>query len=526
MMKKVMLVLLVTCQLIGAKYYKLTTRAENPGFFSQFHSVLAALDFYDSSDECDGLEVDFENRGYFYDPHYGLNYWTYFFEPIDLQKIERKTGDRQERFPGYQKVIFSGNGHYMISNERGSELINKYIKVKPHIQDKIDAIIKDNFNNKYVIGIHYRGTDKQSEATPVRYEKIVKVIRPIIEKHLDAVIFIASDDADFLDFMQKNFPEKIIATDSIRSKNQKPVHYPPNDHMYAIGENAVMDCVLLSQCSILFKMASNLSDAACKFNPELPTVDLNTDFFKLTSRTDYHPLLTLSCVISLLDAFEKGTQEDFTIDLPIHGNKYGNTKNKNWWEYFFTPLSVGDHPQKTSLPNYLKDSLELEGLFKIPKPRAHELIQKHIHLKKNIQKKIENFIHKKYKKNYILGVYHQKKNFNPLQPPVPYEWYIEYIRQRLNQLPKNTKVFVHTTDKNFLYAMQQTFGNVIFYSHPADREKQTEKDIDEHLLINCALLAHADEIVGSGSAMLETVAQFNPQVPIKTFDVFWPRRSD
>ena len=68
--------------------------------------------------------------------------------------------------------------------------------------------------------------------------------------------------------------------------------------------------------------------------------------------------------------------------------------------------------------------------------------------------------------------------------------------------------------------MQQTFDNVVAYSHPGDNNS-TQQQKEEEALINCSLLSKANEVVGTGAAMLEAVAQFNPDIPIKTFDTLW-----
>ena len=264
------LVLFFSCD---AKHYKLTERIEGPGFFSEFHAVLGALNHYEESEEIEGLEIDFQNGGNFFDPHYGRNFWSYFFEPIKIEKVEQLESTDTKRFRRHKKTMFSLQGQYELSRERSFELIQRYIKPKPHIQEKINAFYEKHFKDKYVIGIHYRGTDKHWEAENKSYEQVCNAILGDLTQHSDAIIFVATDDQKFLDYAHDQFPGKVVNINMKRSTNDKPLHYPQTNHMYEVGESAVLDCYLLSECTKLFKMASNLSDASSKINQHIPVVN-------------------------------------------------------------------------------------------------------------------------------------------------------------------------------------------------------------------------------------------------------------
>jgi len=49
---------------------------------------------------------------------------------------------------------------YKLSRHRVKQYIDKYIRIKPFIMNKIDQFEKDNFRGSFVISIHYRGTEK------------------------------------------------------------------------------------------------------------------------------------------------------------------------------------------------------------------------------------------------------------------------------------------------------------------------------------------------------------------------------
>ena len=254
--------------------YQLTLHVQSPGLFCVFNTVLAALDDYDRG-IIDGLHVDFEDQGLYYDKKVGLNWWEYYFEPIRLGK------EASKKFPQYKKTIYALKGEFEIPLERANELIKKYIKIKPALQEKIDEIYANQFKGHDVIGVHYRGTDKKSEAPKVSYEeaywKIDEVVREKNFKNLK--IFLATDDGKFFEFLKEKYPDQLFGMDAMRSKNGKPVHFAKTVENYRKGEEAIIDAILLSKCQFLIKTASNLSQCSREFNPSIPTVQMNVCYY-------------------------------------------------------------------------------------------------------------------------------------------------------------------------------------------------------------------------------------------------------
>ena len=255
----------------GQHCYMLTHRLDPAGFFAVFHTVLGALDFMETSNSCCGLRVDFGDKGFYYEKEYGKNWWEYYFEPIDIGK---KTGI-VKKFFNYKMMAFTLYGEFGMSRARGNELIRKYIFLKPRIQKRIDDFYEVNFQGNYVIGVHYRGTDKCLESGIVPYKDVYARLQPIIKEQHNYKIFVATDDYYFLTYMNAHFPGCIIAIDAIRSDEGMGVHFAEKNLNYKKGEGAIVDCVLLSKCDLLLKMSSNLSNCSIKFNPNIPVIELN-----------------------------------------------------------------------------------------------------------------------------------------------------------------------------------------------------------------------------------------------------------
>jgi len=252
--------------------YVLTMPNYNPGLFSTFNTIMGALDAYDCG-RISSLRIDFGKQGSYFDLEQGDNWWTYYFEPISL-------GRGTELFPTYKKIEFAYKAQYEMSKERAYALIQKYIHVLPHIDQKVQEFCKENFDGHFVIGLHYRGTDKSTEAESVSYDQIQAALAPVLLAHKDEAvkIFLATDDAFFAQRFQKDFSNYVVMRNTLRSNTQEGIHARKDLNGYRKGEEAVIDCLLLARCSFLLKMASNLSDCSLRFQPDLPVIHLNKSY--------------------------------------------------------------------------------------------------------------------------------------------------------------------------------------------------------------------------------------------------------
>jgi hypothetical protein len=246
------------------------------GFFSCFNGVIGGLDHYEKNSYA-GCRVKFE-WGLYLDSKKGPDWWNYYFEPINIGSLE------QEKFKyidNEQRCLFSYYATSSISRKRASELINKYVFIKPFLQNKINRFIEKNFRDYFMIGIHYRGTDKSKEALRVDYSDVYSELNKIITGLSPSVkykIFIATDEKGFIDYMEKTIdPKKICYLNSVRSSNGNPIHLNLKNPLQQ-GMDSVMDCMLLANTNILLRTLSNLSSAAGNFNPTLPIITLNKSF--------------------------------------------------------------------------------------------------------------------------------------------------------------------------------------------------------------------------------------------------------
>ena len=59
---------------------------------------------------------------------------------------------------------------------------------------------------------------------------------------------------------------------------QNPENRAPTETPFQKGEDAVLDCLLLSRCQVLIRTASNLSQCSALINPDVPEIALNRGY--------------------------------------------------------------------------------------------------------------------------------------------------------------------------------------------------------------------------------------------------------
>jgi hypothetical protein len=90
-------------------------------------------------------------------------------------------------------------------------------------------------------------------------------------------IYVATDDANFLKYMIPLYPKHIIYNEFVRSNDNSPLHYGFDNKYqsnYQKGEEALLDCLLLSKCNFLIRPWSSLSIIADHFSPKMPVIGI------------------------------------------------------------------------------------------------------------------------------------------------------------------------------------------------------------------------------------------------------------
>jgi hypothetical protein len=275
-------------------------RSDFHGLFSEFHSVMGALAYAEAHGSA-GVRVDFQSPLY-RDRDRGLNWWTYFFDPAVMRLDQSESAARRElhlngiitkygTYGGFSDVVGGPLAHlypmtYGISRAALHRLLIAHVRVRPEILEDVARFIGRRFEpGAYVVGLHYRGTDSTRNWTGAlanyRTSRVpYQVYADEVRRALDAAgprvyqVFVATDEVDCLEYMRKEFGDRIICLDDAPRvhPHQQAVHLDPTLPVsnYQKGKSALVDCLVLAATSYLVKGRSNLSDASLAFNPQLP----------------------------------------------------------------------------------------------------------------------------------------------------------------------------------------------------------------------------------------------------------------
>jgi hypothetical protein len=174
-------------------------------------------------------------------------------------------------------------------------------------------IFKEQFKNKTVLGLHYRGTDKNKVnwVTHISKDEFIQLIDYHLSKHSYTTIFISTDETAFILKMQELYSGsyEILYYDDLKNEqNSNSIHIdrlslietkiaelkckktnaPPKviDELECnlktetelnqiLLKNVIVNSFLLSKCNLVLKTHSQVSAYAKIFNPELNIYRVN-----------------------------------------------------------------------------------------------------------------------------------------------------------------------------------------------------------------------------------------------------------
>jgi hypothetical protein len=257
----------------------LVLKGRHAGFFSMYFQVLGAYRLCKLNRQ--KLVVDFDSGPYFDPSRPERSWWSYYFKDtasivsdIHPDVLSRKecriidTTDMQRKLAHLAAAM---------GRKQAGRLADG-IPLRDEIRMRIDEFARVHFANRFVIGLHYRGTDKViRESVRVEYDLLSRILQRLIDDEIHFHLFVATDESGVLEFLKDLCGERILSLDVSRSGDETPVHLKKT-HVspYLLGLEALMDALLLSECDFLLRCDSNLSQASLFFNPRLETVNLSS----------------------------------------------------------------------------------------------------------------------------------------------------------------------------------------------------------------------------------------------------------
>jgi hypothetical protein len=252
------------------------------------------------------VHIDVSCNTKFLDSDWGDNVWEQYFEPVgpySSETLQRMLTDpaHAQQVSGLRYVddtlpakikadrdsIFSWTFGQWRTNapedieawfeeqrRKGRESVRKHVRVKSHVMQKVDAFFEYEMRGKHVLGVHIRGTDLHY-APPVSPAEYFGPIDRYLEAHPGAAIFLATDQLQYLQVMQKRYGKRVLSYACLRSATSTAPFEMEVGSPYQKGEDVLIDILLLSKCEYLVRGASNVPETALYFNLELVSLDLS-----------------------------------------------------------------------------------------------------------------------------------------------------------------------------------------------------------------------------------------------------------
>jgi len=287
-------VLLIRPPLVGA------------GFAACLLTVLNYLRHCDREGLIPVVDIDATCETQFLDPECGGNVWEQYFEPVgpwssaELRRLlaDPAHGDSAPQLrhadpslPEWIRAppdsiftwIFAHwredppedlPSWFTEQRRKGRETVRRHVRPKPHILEKVDRFFEAELKGRPVLGVHMRGTDLHY-APPVSPAEYFDPIEKYLEKQDDARIFLATDQIQYLELLEKRYPGIVVSTECLRSADATAPFEMQASTPYRKGEEVLIDILLLSRCDRLVRGASNIPEMAIYFADELDSLDLS-----------------------------------------------------------------------------------------------------------------------------------------------------------------------------------------------------------------------------------------------------------
>jgi hypothetical protein len=145
-----------------------------------------------------------------------------------------------------------------------SRIWNAYFKVPQRVVACADAVGPLD----KAIGLHFRGTDKQTsswDSNPISQDQYLTLAQEFLAGRPDIeTIFAATDEFTFVEKLRK------VTTLPIINLGEVSFHKgPENPDPHERADRALLDCVLLSRCAVALETSSALPSFAKILNPDL-----------------------------------------------------------------------------------------------------------------------------------------------------------------------------------------------------------------------------------------------------------------
>ncbi len=242
-MKTFFFYLLTLSSVLFAKYDEVSLLdgwQEDNSVLKIWFTVLGLLDEVDRGSSS-GFAIRFAQEGKYYDVLKGDNWWTYYFAFDSVGDITSKT---IHRIPRYQRSMIRFQTACTMPEERGHELLSKYMKLKPEILERLELLKKE-----VRLGVYYQPITSSEDL-----EALYRLIAEEKEKIGVERIYLVTE----VEALKERFRKECICLTGIQG-----------------GDEELLAMYLFAGCDTLIASGSYYSIGAKFLNPQLNVMELS-----------------------------------------------------------------------------------------------------------------------------------------------------------------------------------------------------------------------------------------------------------
>lgn len=269
------------------KNYVIIPGTRMAGLFSYVLQAIQNLTVVDGTEN--KLFIKYNENMLYLDPRVGGNVWDYYFhQPFQFTKEEIINHPKEQAiFIENEKAVPIGVTSRPTPEmiDIGKAITKKYIKVKPHVLEKVDGFINEAFGDKKYFAIHKRGTDHARDSGNPLLS--LEEYTAQADKFFDNYEFglLCTDEDSTVKAFKERYGEKIkVYDDMIRCDNIQGVHYTVGrNNPYKMGEDVIIDSLLMAKSDHLIRTVSNVTVFSVLYGDSKVTeMDLHLDYSKFS----------------------------------------------------------------------------------------------------------------------------------------------------------------------------------------------------------------------------------------------------
>ena len=191
------------------------------------------------------------------------NAWLYYFNPLNKYSLNEVYKSKNVIFSNKN---FQKNMLYDMTKGNLKKNFGK-IKIRNYLIKKSNSLYNSLFTkNDKILGLHFRGSTykvARAHAFPPTIELMVKNINFLMNKYNYNKIFLVTEEKKYMHALKKIYKKNCVYLNNYRmDKIDSFKIYPRKYHRYKLGQEIILDTLILSKCDGLSYIKSNVISAA------------------------------------------------------------------------------------------------------------------------------------------------------------------------------------------------------------------------------------------------------------------------